>query len=116
MEAGESGWALGLESSENGGVGGGLGVDQTDQHGAIAAGEEEAGVAVVFHLALRVEDGGEDVLIVGLVVLDDMVPDVGGDRVEGVVSDDAIVGTTAFEGLEEIRMGSGSGIDGDRVG
>lgn len=45
-----------------------------------------------------------------------MVPDVGGDGIEGVVSDDTVVGTTAFEGLEEIRMGGGSGIDDDRVG
>lgn len=45
-----------------------------------------------------------------------MIPDVGGDGVEGVVSDDAVVGTTTLEGLEEIRMGGGSGIDDGRVG
>lgn len=45
-----------------------------------------------------------------------MVPDVGGDGVEGKVSNNAIVGATTFEGLPEVRMGGGSGVDNGRVG
>lgn len=46
------------KAKKTGGVSSRFGVGQTNQHGTVASGEEDAGIVVVFHLALCVDDGG----------------------------------------------------------
>ena len=71
----------GVESKQNGGVSSRFGVGQTNQHGTVASGEEDARVVIVllfFPVRQRQQRG---LALVGLVVCNDMVPYVGGDGV-----------------------------------
>ena len=69
------------KAKKTGGVSSRFGVGQTNQHGTVASGEEDARVVIVllfFPVRQRQQRG---LALVGLVVCNDMVPYVGGDGV-----------------------------------